>query len=231
MNIQTTEIKEQSKVRKNMERFLKVTGKSEKEYYEWATQVGRQMHINTLDKLICAKMNIYAISHLSYLSTEINEYMTAEQLEVYLFEHSENPLEIGKLWKDAQLDTLAWMDKSSVIDEFLKPFPKADFERWGDKNVLGDVSKSWFAKSGLNLDTQLQEMNSVSGLGIEMDDVIEFIKTYRRNSYVSPPAQKVKALEERWRELTSFGLKDYYIDHMIKANSFQPVIETNDVPF
>ncbi len=231
MNIQTAAVKEQSKVRKNMERYIQVTGKSEADYNAWATQVGRQMHINTLDKLICAKMNIYSISHLSYLSTEINEYMTPDLVDVYLFENSINPLEIGKMWKDAKLDAMAWMDKNSVIDEFLKPFPKADFERWGDKNVLGDVSKSWFSKSGLNLDTQVQEMNTVTGLGIEIEDVIEFVKTYRRNTYVSPPAQKVKALEERWRELTSFAVKEYYIDHIIKANSFQPAIETNDVPF
>ena len=105
------------------------------------------MHINTLDKLICAKMNIYNISHLCYLTTEINEYMTPDLVDAYLFENSINPLEIGKMWKDAKLDSLAWMDENIVIDEFLKPFPKADFERWGDKNVLGDVSKSWFAKS------------------------------------------------------------------------------------
>ncbi|MEA5257184.1 hypothetical protein VB264_05255 [Arcicella aquatica] len=231
MNIQTAAVKEQSKVRKNMERYIQVTGKSEADYNAWATQIGRQMHINTLDKLICAKMNIYSISHLSYLSTEINEYMTPDLVDVYLFENSINPLEIGKMWKDAKLDAMAWMDKNSVIDEFLIPFPKADFERWGDKNVLGDVSKSWFSKSGLNLDTQVQEMNTVTGLGIEIEDVIEFVKTYRRNSYVSPPAQKVKALEERWRALTSFAVKDYYIDHLIKANSYQPTIETNDVPF
>ena len=231
MNNQTTEVKENAKVRKNMERYIQMTGKSEADYNAWATQVGRQMHINTLDKLICAKMNIYNISHLSYLNTEINEYMTTEQVEVHLFENSVNPLEIGKLWKDTKMDALAWMDKSSVIDEFLKPFPKADFERWGDKNTIGDVSKGWFSKSGLNIDTQVQEMNSVHGLGIEIEDVIEFVKIYRRNGYVSPPAQKLKALEERWKELTTFGIKEYYIDHLLKANSFQPAIEESDVPF
>lgn len=95
MNNQTTEVKESAKVRKNMERYILMTGKSEAEYNAWATQVGRQMHIN---KLICAKMNIYNISHLSYLNTEINEYMTTEQVEAYLFENSVNPLEIGKLF-------------------------------------------------------------------------------------------------------------------------------------
>ncbi|MEA5257213.1 hypothetical protein VB264_05400 [Arcicella aquatica] len=47
MNIQTAAVKEQSKVRKNMERYIQLTGKSEADYNAWATQVGRQMHINT----------------------------------------------------------------------------------------------------------------------------------------------------------------------------------------
>ncbi len=63
MDIQTTEVKEKTKVRKNLERFLQVTGKSEKEYYEWATQVGRQ-GISTKNSLFynhCMCMSKYYI--------------------------------------------------------------------------------------------------------------------------------------------------------------------------
>ena len=189
------------------------------------------MHINTLDKLICATMNIYSVSHLSYLTTEISDLMSQEQLADYLFEHSQNPLEIAQLWQSAKTEENAWLDKNSVINEHLKPFPKTDFERWGDKNWLADVSKSWFNKEGLNLDVQIQEMNHLYELEITIDDVIEFVRTYRRNAYSSPAAQKVKALENRFKELTSFALKDYYAEHLIKANTFTQTIQTEDVPF
>jgi len=35
MNIQTAAVKEQSKVRKNMERYIQLTGKSEADYNAW----------------------------------------------------------------------------------------------------------------------------------------------------------------------------------------------------
>ncbi|KAL6982195.1 hypothetical protein U1Q18_052311 [Sarracenia purpurea var. burkii] len=111
------------------------------------------------------------------------------------------------LWQSAKTEENAWLDKNSVINEHLKPFPKTDFERWGDKNWLTDVSKSWFNKEGLNLDVQIQEMNHLYELEITIDDVLEFVRTYRRNAYSSPAAQKVKALENRFKELTSFALK------------------------
>ncbi|MDI9870028.1 hypothetical protein [Flectobacillus roseus] len=231
MNTQTTEIKDKSKVQTNLERYIQNTGKTEAEYKAWATQVGRKMHINTLDKLICATMNIYSVSHLSYLTTEISDLMSQEQLADYLFEHSQNPLEIAQLWQSAKTEENAWLDKNSVINEYLKPFPKTDFERWGDKNWLADVSKSWFNKEGLNLDVQIQEMNHLYELEITIDDVLEFVRTYRRNTYSSPAAQKVRALESRFKELTSFALKDYYAEHLIKANTFTQTIQTEDVPF
>lgn len=85
---------------RNKERFMTVTGRSEQEYQAWASQVGRQMHVNTLDRIICAKLGIYTVAHLPQLPTRLPELMWDEaQVDEYLLANSENPLELAKLWQ------------------------------------------------------------------------------------------------------------------------------------
>ena len=43
----------QTTTRKNRNRFTATTGKTEKEYQQWASQVGQQTHTNTLDRSRC----------------------------------------------------------------------------------------------------------------------------------------------------------------------------------
>lgn len=231
MNNQTDETKVKAKVKTNMERFMASTGKTEEDYKEWASSVGRQMHINTLDKLICATNNVYAVSHLGFQRTEISEYLDEKETTDFLIEHSTNPYELAMIWSQTRLEAYNYVDRFSIIDMFLSQFPKENFERFGDKNWLPDVSRSWFKKDGVPLDTQLQEMSSVSGIDIEMDDIIEFVRTYRRNTYLNPAQILLKKIEQRWKELTTFSLKDYYVEHLIKANTYAPAVEEIEVPF
>ncbi|GAB3936961.1 hypothetical protein [Larkinella terrae] len=114
--------------RRNLDRFLTTTGKSEKEYYEWASEVGRRMHINTLDKMVCAKLGIYTVAHLALMPTPLPPDIDPERVDEHLFEQSQNPLEIAKLWQQACADADAWVSVESVLDEHLAPFPKEDFE-------------------------------------------------------------------------------------------------------
>ncbi|MFN3378909.1 MAG: hypothetical protein ACK41O_05600 [Runella zeae] len=217
------------KVKRNMDRFMAMTGKSEKEYYEFATEVGRKMHINSLDKLICAKLNVYTVAHLVYVSTELPFGISENEVDEFLIEHSQNPYELGKLWLNAQAEVDSWICKESIVANSLTCFPKGDFEKWGDPNHLPDVSKSWFNKEGIHLDTQAMEMSENSGFEIEVQDLIDFVMKWRPRTYKSPALLRKKRIEARWKEVTTFSLKDYYVSHLIRMCQFEK--PENDLPF
>jgi hypothetical protein len=219
------------KPRRNLERFVATTGKTEREYREWASEVGRRMHINTLDRLICAKLGIYTVSHLVQLITELPIGIDPDKVDDHLLQYSENPLELAKLWMDACADADAWVSVESVLDEHLAPFPKEDFERWGDKNWLPDVSRAWFRKTGRNIDVQVEQINEFASAQISIDAVIDFVRQNRPNSYRSPALERRERIEERFRELTSFRIKDYYAVHLIQSAYFSIPISTEPIPF
>lgn len=219
------------KPKRNAERFMTATGKSENEYQAWATEVGRRMHINTLDKMVCAKLGLYTVAHLALIPTPLPAGIDPDRVDAYLLEHSENPLEIAKLWQQAVADADAWVSVESVLDEHLAPFPKDDFERWGDKNWLPDVSRSWFKKGGRNLDVQVDEINAVAPAQISIDAVIDFVRTHKPNTYQSPALAMRDRLDDRFRELTGFRIKDYYVAHLIRSAYFSQPATIETVPF
>ena len=105
------------KPKRNLERFVAATGKTEREYQAWASEVGRRMHINTLDKMVCAKLGIYTVAHLALIPTPLPAGIDPDRVDAYLLEHSENPLEIAKLWQQTGAD--AWVSVESVLGTLL----------------------------------------------------------------------------------------------------------------
>ena len=216
---------------RNMERFMTTTGRTALEYQEWASRVGRQMHINTLDRLVCAKLNLYTVAHLVQVPTELPEglYEVVDQDE-FLIENSENPLELARLWKHFRNEVGMYVSAESVLAEYLDQFPKENFERWGDRNCLDMVGKTWFRKGGIPLDVQVDEINEMAPIRVTMDDVIYFVMRWKMGAYQSPAAFQVKRIEERFKELTTFRIKEYYADHLI-ASATLSVRSLDEVPF
>ena len=219
--------------RRNIDRFLEATGKTEKEYYEWATEVGRRMHINKLDGLVCAKLEIYTVAHLVNRPTLIPEGMPESEVDDFLGIHSENPYELAMLWKKVKGDAESWVSKESILNEWLTGIRKEDFERWGDKNHVADISKKWWSKEGLALDTRLQEINEMCLLMEEIttEDAIDFIRAHRPGGYVNPAQKLVKHIEERFKLVTTFRIKDYYVEHLLKMCQTIQTEEVADLPF
>ncbi|NBB22573.1 hypothetical protein GVN20_24680 [Runella sp. CRIBMP] len=207
--------------KRNLERYMAATGKTEIEYQAWASEVGKKMHINNLDKIVCAKFDIYTVSHLANILTELPLGIPENEVNAYLIEFSVNPLELAKLWNEMQAEAQSWICKESIIANSLAFFPKTDFEQFGDKNHLPDVSRAWFKKDGLNLDTQAQEMSENSGFEITVQDLIDFVMKWRPRTYKNPAELTVKRIEERFREVTTFGIKDYYVQHLMKMCHFE----------
>ena len=217
---------------RNLERFITATGKTEKEYQAWASQVGRQMHINTLDRLICARLGIYTVAHLAQLPTPLPvDIDNAEQETSYLLEHSENPLELARLWQSTRIDAEMYLSVETVLATYLRPFPKENFERFGDRNHLPDVSKSWFKKGGLELDVQIDEINETAPIKVSIEDAVEFVKSWKPAGYVSPPMWQLERIEERFYSLTTFKIKGYYAEHLLRSSLLHHPALTETVPF
>ncbi|WP_273210487.1 hypothetical protein [Runella zeae] len=216
--------------KRNLERFIAATGKTESDYQEWATEVGRKMHINKLDSLVCTKLGIYSAAHLIQLPTELPLGIPENEVEAYLIEHSQNPYELGKLWLKLQADAQAWACRESTIANSLTCFPKTDFEQHGDRNHLPDVSRAWFKADGIHIDVQAMEMSENSGFEITVQDIVEFVMKWRPRTYKNPAELKVKRLEERFKATTTFGMKDYYVAHLVKMCEYQAP-EQEEAPF
>lgn len=217
---------------RNLERFLTATGKTESDYQAWATEVGKRMHINTLDRLICAKLGVYTVAHLVQMPTTLPDGMWDEaQVDLHLVDYSENPLELAKLWLQYQNEARMYLSTDTVLAEYLNPFPKTDFENNGDANWLADVSPKWFKKKGTNLDVQVDEINEVAPIKITMDDVIDYVRTWQPHRYKSPAQVMVERIEERFKELTTFRIKDYYADHLMRSSILTHPASTEETPF
>lgn len=96
------------------------------------------------------------------------------------------------------------------------------------------MSKGWFNKEGVALDVQAQEMNSLFFVEeeISIDDIIDFVRTYKRHGYKSSATKLVERIEERFKECAGFQIKDYYVEHLLKSCYPKYEIETfEDVPF
>ncbi len=216
----------------NAERHMKkYAGTTEEDYLAFAARTARRVTLSRFDQEICDRLGIYSIAHLGYVTTPLPIVIQENEVDDYLLEHSVNPLEIVQMWQKAKGDATFYQSKESIIDEYLKPFPKESFERFGDKNWLSDVNKGWFNRNGLALDVHVQEMNTMYELDITTDDVIEFVRLYKPNSYKSPALLRLEQIEDKFKELTSFQLKEYYAEHLMLScfPNYQP--EEEPLPF
>lgn len=224
----------ENKILRNMERFLEATGKTQQDYFKWATEVGRRMHINKLDALVCAKMEVYAVSHLVNRPTVIPDGLAMGEVDEFLMVHSENPFELATLWIKTKADAENWVSKESILNEWLTGIRKEDFEHYGDKNHAGDVSRKWWVKDSVALDAKLLEINGMQLLNAEItfEDAIDFIKANKPGSWKNPAFALVQRIEERFKQATTFRIKEYYVEHLLKSCQVAVGAENDDdLPF
>ncbi|GAB3936964.1 hypothetical protein [Larkinella terrae] len=94
------------------------------------------------------------------------------------------------------------------------------------------MSRGWFKKTGRNIDVQVEEINAIAPAQVSIDAILEFVRTYKPNSYKSPALLIREQLEDRFKELTGFRIKDYYVDHLLRSAYFsRPATEAEAVPF
>jgi hypothetical protein len=224
------------KIGANAQRHLvKHEGSNQEDYIEFSKRTARKVAISRCDQEICERLGIYTVAHLAHLPTEHpdNAFMDEQEFEQYLFENTKNPYEIARIWLKLKADADCYVSVESMLNLYLPPFPKEDFERWGDKNCLSDVSKSWFRKEAIHLDVKVEEFNTNPhiGLTITIQDCIDFVMKYKPNTYKNPLKVNQEELEDRFKELCGFSIKDYYAEHLIKSCEFCSVGILDTVPF
>jgi hypothetical protein len=220
------------KIGHNAERHTaKYEGSNNEDYVRFARQTAMKVQVSKMDTEVCKILGLYSVAHLVHTQLEIEYYIDEFEAEKYIIDHSNNALQLGLLWLKLKADTDAICDKMSVIDAYLSPFPKESFRRFGDVNWLKDVWKGWFSEKGICLDVQAIEIREVGGISVEIDDLISFVMNYKRGEYKSETVKMKEKIEVKWKDLFGFGIRDYYVEHLMKISNYSNVLGDVYVPF
>ena len=216
--------------KRNLDRFVGATGRSETQYYRWAKEVGRRGYINNADRLVCEKLGLYTVAHLDNMPTpHLNE--TWADRQEYLIQHSHNPLELGMIWAGCNREAECCMQVESVLARHLRSFPKEDFLRWGDKNRITASARRWFG-TGTHLDQQADELLETQGVNVKIQDIIDFVESYKPGEYRNEMAQTRDRVADVVKALFGFQLTDYYVEHLQKMNTYRLYFQEQDeLPF
>lgn len=219
------------KLASNFERHLvKYEGSTEADYIEFSKRTARKVSISRCDTFICEKFGVYAIAHLPYINSELPDGTDLRNPNE-IVEATNNPYDLAKMWVDIEADAMNYEGKEAAIHQYIHFIKKTDFERFGDKNHLSDVSKKWFDDRAVEIDVKVEEVSALTGFDISIDDVIEFVKQWKPGAYQNPFQLLRKRIEERFKEITGFGLKDYYAEHLIASCEYSCQNKKIDVPF
>lgn len=207
------------KIGANFERHIKKHGEGS-DYESFAKRTAQKVTISRHDGFLCEKFNVYTIAHLAFVNATVPEHVDLSNPE-QIIDTTTNPYELAKMWKDLEADARNYVSKETVISEKFYGFKKADLERWGDKNW--NISKKWFFEDAIALDVKVEALSEECGMEINIDDVLEFVKSYRPGEYKNPRLQLKEKVEEKFKEVTGFQIKDYYAEHLIKSCEFVKV--------
>jgi hypothetical protein len=201
-------------------------------YEELSKRTSRKVTINRMDTEVCSKLGIYCTAHLVHLPLLENEMDNLEHYENEVILSSKNPYELAKLWLKYLPEAGEIMGVDDVIAEFVSGIRKQDYERWGEPNNSSYV-KGWFSQNVLPLDVMVEAINGVQrGPEITIENVIEFVNTNRPGKYLNYFDTKLKAIDEAFKSLCGFGIKEYYAKHLVKC--CEPMaysVDEIEVPF
>ncbi|MCC5613455.1 hypothetical protein LC612_43980, partial [Nostoc sp. CHAB 5834] len=128
--------------------FQRNQNATEEDYTNFSTQVGHKIDTSHKNQQLL-KFTMQFIP-----ATVIPEFFEAHEVDDLLQTTSVHPLELAKIYLTLLNEDAADYSKEGAINDYLRPFPKDDFLRWGDKNWLSDVSNAWCSKEGTPLDVQ-----------------------------------------------------------------------------
>jgi hypothetical protein len=202
---------------------------SEVDYVAFAKRTAQKVTISRLDTALCEKFNVYSIAHLAYIDYLLPDFVDLAD-PAKIIAATNNPYELAKMWEDVRHDAESYVDKNTVINDSFHGLKESDLERWGDKNW--NISKKWFYADAIALDVKVEALTAENGIEISIDDVLDFVKSYKPGGYINPRKQLLNEIESKFKEICGFSIKPYYSEHLIKSCEFLTLkIETQNVPF
>ncbi len=114
---------------------------------------------------------------------------------------------------------------SYIIAESLTRFPKKDFERFGDRNCLGSVSRAWFNDRGTHLDVQADIISLAHSRDITTNDLTEHVMTFKPGEYSKPLAFELSRILTAFRNNFDFNLTPAYARFLLDTK-----VANNDAP-
>lgn len=199
-------------------------GSTEEDYARFSTSVGHK--IDTSHKH--QQMLRFAIQFIP--PTFVPDFFESHEAADLIRETSVHPLELAKIYLHLVAEEKSDFSKDGVIAEHLRPFPKTDFERWGDANWLPDVSNAWFQKDGLNLDVQAIQISDYFNGEVTENDLVEYVKAWKPGKYRTVHRRQLDTLESRWLDLFGFKINKRYAESLTGLIE-EPESEAIAVPF
>jgi len=137
---------------------------------------------------------------------EDRPYITEEEHDNYLVEHSENPRELAEVYTRQQPREPNVSFKEDTINQYgLGKISYASFRRFGDKNQL-DAVRGWIGKKSKgagDIDAIAQEFSDMTGVEFTPEDIVNYMMDHRKgedigkghiNDIAIKAADKFKAL-------------------------------------
>lgn len=220
-------------------KFVNRTGLNAEAYYKWASECGVRASNQYKDRKICEKYGIESIDELLVINNlDCSQFSNIDELNDYILNNSNNPLELAAAYLEIKKQFGEYQDKYDFIQANLSVFPKASFERWSDKNRISEVSPSWFNKNGIPLDVQAENLTEVYMTEISINDLVDFVLSYKKNKYVNPKVELIKAYWNKLEQICGFTMTDKYVEHLNdvllseeNAEQVEESIVNDDLPF
>ncbi|MCK8492901.1 hypothetical protein M0L20_13620 [Spirosoma sp. RP8] len=188
--------------------FQRNEGATEAEYAQFSTSVGQKIDTSHKHQQLLR----FAMQFIP--ETVIPDFFEAHEADDLLRTTSEHPLELSRIYLTLLSEERCDYSKEGAINDCLRPFPKTDFERWGDKNWLSDVSNAWFDKEGSPLDVQAMEISEYYNGEVTENDLVEYVRAWKPGKYRSVQKRQLDELETRWLDLFGFKISKRYAESL-----------------
>jgi hypothetical protein len=221
---------------KHLTQFIDRTNGTEQDYKKWATECGIKASHSYKDRQLKEKFMVESLAEFStWEALDLEGCNSWKKIHNKILEECENPADLAACYLELLNDVKADYSKAGFLNDNLSPFPRTSFIQFGDKHWISDVSAAWFSAEGVALDVQAMELSGMFGKEISIDDIICFVRDYRKGKYKSAYQIYLQRYEERWMDWCGFRLTKKYAEHLTKVlDESIEVVEnekTESVPF
>jgi len=139
------------------------------------------------------------------------EFANEQEAKRYAIEHETDPKKIAAQYHTEQPNEPDYIEKGIIDYLGNSKINQRDYERWGDRNNIGDHNKKWLDATNSDrtgLDQHAEILSHELGREVTPQDFIETIDRFkgRKNFSDSQKSETQKLLQDKYRELTGKNL-------------------------